>query len=170
MKLLHRTLFIVLSLYCCPVFSIYCIASPLMDAIAGKKNPSEIKHMIFEGANVNEVDFEFLRCLKPVLRYALDRGTDTKSVEIIKMLIAAGADVNATTYNRVEDEHVYGMMPLLTYAAIHSSPEIVQMFVNAGAQDKVTEPQGTIAFKQSALAIAQELGRADVAKVLNKPN
>ena len=75
MKSLCRALLTVLFLYCCPVFSTYFSGSPLMKAIADKQHPSVIKRMISEGADVNQVDFEFLRCLKPVLRYVLDRGT-----------------------------------------------------------------------------------------------
>lgn len=73
------------------------------------------------------------------------------------MLIAAGADVNGITYNRVTDTDVYGMMPLLTYATIYSSAEIVQMFIDAGAKDIVLE-ESPIAFKKTALMIAKELG------------
>ena len=84
------------------------------------------------------------------------------------MLIKAGADVNATTYNRVEDEHLYGKMPLLTYAVIYSSAEIVQLLVDAGAQDKIIDPESKMSFKKTALMIAQELGKSDVVKVLEQ--
>ena len=139
-----------------------------MKAIENKLPCTEINSLITNDADVNEVDMEFLRCLKPVLRYALDRGVDQESVEIIKTLINAGADVNATTYNRVEDANVYGMMPLLTYAAIYSSVEIVQLLVDAGAKDRILSPTDSITFKKTALAIAQNLGKSDVVQVLEQ--
>lgn len=137
----------------------------LMRAIATKESPSSIALLIAKGEDVNECNMEFLRWLKPVLRYALDRGTDKESVEIIRMLIDAGADVNKITYNRVEDKRVYGMMPLLTYAAIYSSAEIVQILIDAGAKDIQAE-DSPISFKKTALTIAQELGKMDIAKIL----
>lgn len=155
------------ALYCKPDFSAYFSDSLLMIAIEDKQSPKEIKRIIAEGADVNEVDSEYIRRLKPVLRYALDRGTDPESVEIIKMLIDADADVNDITYNRVEDQRFYGMMPLLTYAAIYSSTEIVQMLVDAGARDKILSDD-TITFKKSAFMIAQELGKMDVAVILKE--
>jgi len=139
--------------------------TPLMKAIAEKQSAAEVRRLIAKGADVNAVDSEFIRWLKPVLRYALDRGTDSESVEIIRMLIQAGADVNAITYNRIQDKQLYGMMPLFTYAAIYSSAEVVQMFVDAGARDTIYGTD-SIDFQKTALAIAQELAKADVVKVL----
>lgn len=167
MKVLYKTLLMVLFLQNSSAFSTYFSDTPLMQAIAKKQHPRVIKRMIVEGANVNAIDMEFLRCLKPVLCYALDRGIDQESVEIIKMLIEAGADVNEITYNRVEDAQLYGMMPLLTYAAIYSSAEIVQLLVDAGAHDTIIA-ESNISFKKTAIMIAQELGKSDVVKVLEK--
>lgn len=143
--------------------------TPLMRAIIqSKESPLNIGRMIAEGADVNAVDVEYLRHVNPVLRYALSRGTDRESVEIIKMLIDAGANVNAATYNRVVDKRTYGFMPLLTYAAIYSSVEVVQMFIDAGAQDRVLGSKDQLCFEKTALEIAQELGNADIVKVLEK--
>lgn len=164
---MYKKLLLALSITTYPIFSCsYYGDSRLINAIDYKKSLQEIKDLIAKGADVNEVDMEFLRCLKPVLRYALDRGTDQESVQIIKMLVDAGADVNKITYNRVPDEQVYGMMPLLTYAAIYSSTEIVQILIDAGARDRICE--GDLSFKKSALEIAKELDKADVAKVLEQ--
>lgn len=138
----------------------------LIVAIVNKQSPLKISYLIAKGEDVNEIVSEFLRELKPVLRYALDRGTDSESVEIIRMLIQAGADVNAITYNRVDKPLLYGMMPLLTYAAIYSSAQVAQMFIDAGARDTILPDEG-ITFKKTALAIAQELGKADIVKILN---
>lgn len=139
----------------------------LMKALESKQSPQEIKRLIEQGEDVNAVDSECIRLLKPVLRYALDRGADKDSVTIINMLIKAGADVTANTYNRVTDERVFGIMPLLTYASIYSSAEIVQMFIDAGARDSIPVVQeSSVEFTKSALMIAQELGRTDVVNVL----
>lgn len=144
--------------------------TPLMEAIAREESPEKIALMIAEGADVKEIDSEFLRRYNPVLRYALDRGTDPKSVAIIKMLIDAGANVNEKTYNRtndtVQDIRVYGFMPLLTYAVIYSSAQVVQLFIDAGAQDKVLDLNDSMCFKKTALEIAQELKRTDIVKIL----
>lgn len=140
----------------------------LMQAIQDKKSALEIGHLIAQGADVNAIDCEFLRKIKPVLRYALDRGTDPESVEIIRMLIEAGADVNQLTYNRVTDKRLYGIMPLLTYAAIYSSAEVVQILLEVGATDAVVKNSDSLSFKKTALRIAQELGKTDIINVLNK--
>lgn len=141
----------------------------LMKAIEEGESPVVISQLIEQGEDVNAIDSECIRWLKPVLRYALDRGTDKPSIEIIKMLIAAGADVNEVTYNRVTDEKVYGMMPLLTYACIYSSAEIVQLLVNAGSIDTIL-PNNGITFNKSALTIAKELEKTDIIHVLEKKN
>ena len=137
----------------------------LMKSIEDKKSSAEVKRIISEGADVNAIHSEYLRCAKPVLRYALDRGSDAESIEIINTLIKFGAKVNEVTYNRVSKKQFYGFMPLLTYAAIYSSAEIVQILINAGAKDTVLEGSDLI-FKKTALQIAQELGRTDVVNVL----
>jgi len=144
------------------------LMTDLMKAIAARQSPTVISQIISRGADVNAVDSEFLRKIKPVLRYALDRGYDDESVEIIKMLIAAGADVNQVTYNRVTDKNVRGMMPLLTYAAIYSSAEIVQILVDAGAQDKIISESDECTFKETALTIAKKLRKSAIVKVLEQ--
>ena len=139
-----------------------------MSAVLNRRNNcSVIADFIKRGANVNACSQIFLRSVTPVLRCALDRGTDKESVEIIKLLIAAGANVNARTYNRVDNEH-YGMMPLLTYAVIYSSPEVVQLFINAGANKKNVCGDTSMDYKKTALMAAQELGKTEIVKILSK--
>ena len=136
----------------------------LMDAIQNKQPLHIVRQLIMGGEDVNVIDIEFLRWVKPVLRYALDRGTNEESVEIIKLLISDGANVNAFTYNRVLDKKLYGMMPLLAYATIYSSTEIVQIFIDAGAKDAIIS--GPLSFKKTAQMIAQELEKSDIVFVL----
>lgn len=138
----------------------------LIGAILARKSHSVIADLIHNGADVNETESEFLHYFIPVLGFALDRGTDKESVEIIKELIKAKANVNAEIYNRVSDENLYGMMPLLTYATIYSSPEVVQLLINAGAKDCIPDQTSPIQFKKSALMIANELGKKDTARIL----
>ena len=149
-------------------FNLNDYPTPLMEAIEHNEPPLEVGRLIAEGADVNAVYSEQPHAVKPVLRYALDRGTDPESVEIIRMLIQAGADANQNTYNRVTDKQVYGFMPLLTYAVIYSSAEIVQILIDAGARDDLMLIGGDMAFKKTALAIAQKLGKTDVIKVLKR--
>lgn len=137
-------------------------SSRLIQAIANNESPEKIEYLITLGDDVNETESEQPYCCNPVLRYALDRGTDPDSVEIIKMLIQAGADVTARTYNRVQDKRVYGFMNLLTYAALYSSVEVVKLLINAGAHDCTPQYISPIGFGKSALTIAKELGNTDI--------
>jgi len=138
----------------------------LMIAIESGQSPTTVQWLINNGEDVNEAYSEMLRALNPVLRYALDRGSDEETVEIIKILIEAGADVNAITYNRVTDERVYGMMPLISYAVIYSTPEIVEMFINSGADVNYKLSKTSIDGNKTALTYAQELGKEEVTDLL----
>lgn len=139
----------------------------LMAAIEGGVSLEKVQGYIDYGADVNGVCFEFLRCYNPVLRYALNRGTDPESVAIIKALLVAGADVNQCTYNRVSDQNVYGFMPLISYAVIYSSSEVVQLFIEHGA-DVNQKLDTELGSKKTALTYAQELGKAEVAILLKE--
>jgi ankyrin repeat protein len=143
-------------------------SSPLIEAIQQHASPQKIRSLIQKGADVNEVTSEFLRCIKPVLCYAIDRGSELESLEIMKLLINAKADVNAITYNRVEDKQFYGMMPLLCYAVIYSSPEVVQLFLDAGADVnlKVGVDETPLANNKTALSLARELRKKQIEKML----
>ena len=142
-------------------------SSTLMIAIKNKEPLKKIKKLITEGADVNAV-FSDMFILLPVLRYALDRGTDEESVKIIKLLIQEGASVNNHTYNRVPNFIRYGMMPLLNYAVIYSSPDIVQLFVDAGANpNKKLKPSG-LENNLTALELAYILEKPEIVQILIK--
>jgi len=148
----------------------------LMDALVKKMPFNMVRYLVeVKKENVNEVDSEMLRHVKPVLRYAIDRGTDAESVAIINYLIEQGARLNEKTYNRTyndatgkENKIVYGFMPLLTYAVIYSSPEVVQLLVDKGAdlnkiggKDKTDNPH-------TPLCLAYQLGKKEVVEILKK--
>lgn len=145
-----------------------CEPSQLMVAIESGDSPEIIKQLIESGEDVNEVYAEMLRAKKPVLRYALDRGTDRASIEIITYLIRSGADVNASTYNRVPDQNVYGMMPLLSYAVLYSSPEVVEILVNSGADVHFKLNETSLDSNKTPLTFARELDKFEVVDILLK--
>jgi hypothetical protein len=138
-------------------------SSILMDALQFGVSPKQIQKLIDYGENANQVYIEFLRAVNPVLRYALDRGTDEESLEIIRILIEAGADINDFTYNRDTNRENSCMMPLISYAVIYSSPEVVQIFIDAGADVNITSD-----CHNTPLGYAQELGKDKVAEMFEK--
>jgi ankyrin repeat protein len=146
-------------------------STKLIFAIKNGASFETIKRLIDSGEDVNAIDIEFLRSYKPVLRYALDRGTDAESVSIIKALLEAGANVNHCTYNRVHDKNLYGMMPLLSYATIYSSPEIVLLFIQYGAdvnQNLGQDRSEPMLSNKTALRYAEELGKKETSSLLKK--
>ena len=146
-------------------------STKLIFAIKNGASFETIKRLIDSGEDVNAIDIEFLRLYKPVLRYALDRGTDAESVSIIKALLEADANVNHRTYNRVQDKNLYGMMPLLSYATIYSSPEIVLLFIQHGAdvnQNLGQDRSEPMLSNKTALRYAEELGKKETSSLLKK--
>ncbi len=150
------------------IFKVCCVfadTSPLIEAIQEKKVVADIRELLDKGADVNAIDMEFLRRRKSVLCYAIDRGKDPESLKIINLLISRGADVNGVIYNRVEGSF-YGFMPLLTYAVIYSSPEVVRLMLDAGAEGKKPVEASDMDFKKSALEVARMLARPEIVKML----
>lgn len=139
----------------------------LMLAIKRGTSFETIQKYIASGANVNAVSIEFLRYYNPALRYVLDRGIDPESVSIIKALLAAGANANQCTYNRVKEQSIYGFMPLISYAVIYSSPKVVQLFIEHGADVNQKLDKG-LGSNKTALRYAEELGKKESAPLLKK--
>ncbi len=137
--------------------------STLMTAIEQDCSPEEIQELIDNGEDVNESFVYFLREIKPVLRYALDRKLDRESVEIIRILINSGADVNVITYNRVRNKALYGFPSLLSYAVIYSSAEVVQIFIDGGADVNFSEKDSK---HKTPLWYAKKLNKPKVIKLL----
>lgn len=138
----------------------------LMLAIQSGDSLTKIQALIDQGENVNDTYYEFLRARKPVLRYALDRKSDLEKIKIIETLLQAGADVNAVTYNRVTDEKLFGMMPLLSYAVIYSSVEVVQLFIDYGADINCTLAKSYLYNNKTPLEYAKELNKEDIVALL----
>uniref|UniRef100_A0A0G4HI08 Uncharacterized protein n=1 Tax=Chromera velia CCMP2878 TaxID=1169474 RepID=A0A0G4HI08_9ALVE len=84
-----------------------------------KGEPRELEDVLRQGVNIKERDPNGLS----VLHLALQR--DPASPEIVKLLVEAGADVNATVGK--DGLSVFHM------AACSASPEVVKMLVEAGA-------------------------------------
>lgn len=145
-------------------------STKLIDAIIAQEFPEKIKALLDAGEDVNACVCEFLRCFNPVLRYAIDRGTDSDSMDIIKMLVDAGAVVNSKTYNRVDDKRIYGMMPMISYAVIYSTPEVVELLITLGADPHLMFDSCSIDSKKTPLEHARELGKDDMIKLLEKYN
>ncbi len=119
-----------------PTTSLVCMSPPLsilITAIENKEPLERIEKIIEEGPDVNDCFCEKFGADRPLLRYALDRGTDEESISIIKLLIQKNANVNVDTYKCGRGETYCGYMPLLNYAVIYSSPEVVQLLIDAKA-------------------------------------
>jgi hypothetical protein len=88
--------------------------------------------------NVRDVDTDFTPLLE-----ALDRA------DIVKMLLAAGADVNAAS--RKEYDPLMGLTPLM-HAVLDGSEDLVPLLLDRGADVNATAPSG-----HTALSLANEI-------------
>lgn len=109
--------------------------TPLMQAALYNKNPEVISKLLSLGSYVNQVNDKsvsalMFSCLEP-------------SVEKVKLLLGAGADINAQSYR--------GVTPLMWAAMDNSNPAVVSELLKAGADPDVIDEQG-----KSALDYAKE--------------
>ena len=117
----------------------------------GSKNPEAVKILLSAGADVNAKAEEGWTALLDAVYY-------NDNLEIVKILIAAGADINARgdtelggdiDVNVEAQKTAYSLSPTaLMYAAEKNNPELVSIFINAGAEDLLDE------FGQNALMYA----------------
>jgi len=80
--------------------------------------------------------------------------------DIVKMLLAAGADVNAAS--RKEEDLLMGMTPLML-AALGGPEDLVQLFLDKGADVNAKTPSG-----DTALSMAKSSGLEDNKGVIRK--
>ncbi len=104
-----------------------------------KSDVAGVKAAIAKGANVN---FKY-RYDRSALSFACDRG----NLEVVKLLLDAGAEINAK-------DSFYGATPL-DWAAYKGSPELIRLLLDKGATGK-----------ESVLRSAVQQGQLEVLKVV----
>jgi Ankyrin repeats (3 copies) len=104
--------------------------------------------------NVRDVDTDLTPLWEALDRKALDRA------DIVKMLLAAGADVNAAS--RKEEDLLRGVTPLMA-AAEDGREDLVQLFLDKGADVNAKTPIGF-----TALSMAKLSGLEDHRGVIRK--
>jgi uncharacterized protein len=114
-------------------------SSPCVDALLkGRADP-----------NVRDVDTDL-----PALTEALERP------DIAKLLIAAGADVNASS--RKEGDSLRGMTPLM-FAVLDGRAELVDLLLERGANVNLRTPSGS-----TALSLAKQSGLEENGGLIRK--
>jgi hypothetical protein len=110
-----------------------------------------VKALLKSGAdpNVRDVDTD-----RTPLLHAIDR------IDIVKMLLDAGADVNAAS--RKDGAITIGMTPLML-AAFVGTEDVVQLLLDKGADVNARTPGG-----DTALSIAKELGQKNQTVVIRR--
>lgn len=118
------------------IYDTYC-ETPLMLA-AQDGNIKEMKKLISAGANVNAIyGCEQPHAGNPVLRYAID----SRSLEAVALLIAAGANINGATESPIvihnksflPQLHVRNISLLAHAIRIHAPLEIIKTLIESGA-------------------------------------
>jgi ankyrin repeat protein len=140
----------------------------LMDALE-KKLPLEVVQYLVEvkKEDVNAIDSEMLHLFKPVLRYAIDRGTDAESIAIIRLLLDSGAQVRGVDTKDTKAHH-YGFMPLFSYAVAYSSPEVVQLLIDYGVDVNPALEKYKGYNAHLPLCLAYQLEKPEVVEILKK--
>jgi Ankyrin repeats (3 copies)/Ankyrin repeat len=145
---------------------------PLVEAVANN-DLKAVRALMAQGADANvksNVDVPVLfvairRESAPIVEALLKRGADPNvrdvetdrtpllealgQVDIVKLLLAAGADVNAAS--RKGDDLLRGMTPLML-AALEGSEDLIQLLLDKGADVNAKAPDGA-----TALALAKDI-------------
>ncbi len=116
------------------------VGVPVLLVAIRRESAPIVEALLKSGAdpNVRDVDTDFTPIMEAI-----------GQVGIIKLLLAAGADVNATS--RKEYDLFRGMTPLML-AALDGSEELVQVLLDKGADVNAKAPNG-----DTALALAKEI-------------
>jgi hypothetical protein len=104
-----------------------------------------IEALLAKGAdpNVRDIDTDL-----PPLWEALSRG-EVDRTAIVKMLVTAGADVNASS--RREGDPLMGVTPLMI-VAVPGGEDLVQLFLDKGADVNARTPSGITALKMAEIS------------------
>lgn len=103
--------------------------SPIVGAIQ-MGNLKAVEVLISAGANIGMLDASGLT---PLHFTGDDRGYRTNDAEIARLLIEAGADINATTESKYTP---------LSHAILFDRPEIVEVLISAGADPDIPSKRG----------------------------
>jgi len=137
--------------------------SPLMTAVRANQT-DKVAQLLKAGENPNSKDAEGLTCLM--------HATKKQNVEIVKLLIDAGAKNAKHTASALQRKYDFGGWTALMYAAENGNFEIANMILAADEDEfqkggdrniNVADYKG-----QTALSIAIENGRLRIAELLIK--
>lgn len=113
-------------------------------------SPGQVRSLLEHGAHVNMTDAEGRGALMSAML------TDSPSAAKVRLLLDAGADVNAQCALGADD----GVTPLMA-AAVTASAEIVELLIDRGALMSMRSASGLSAFDY-----ASEAGRDEIAFML----
>jgi uncharacterized protein len=127
------------------------VGIPVLLVAIRRESAPIVEALLKRGAdpNVRDADTDFTPILEAIGR-----------VEIVKLLLAAGADVNATCRKEYDLER--GWTPLMV-AAFFGSEDLVQLLIDKGADVNAKAPDGN-----TALTLAKEMGPKKPQGVIRK--
>jgi ankyrin repeat protein len=128
------------------------VGVPVLLVAIRRESAAMVEALLKRGANPNvrDVDTDWTA----LLLAACGR------VDIVKLLLAAGADVNATC--RMDNNLLRGMTPLM-FAALDGDEELAQVLIEKGADVSAKAPNGS-----TALSLAKEIAPKNHQGVIRK--
>jgi ankyrin repeat protein len=127
------------------------VGVPVLLVAIRRESAPIVEALLKRGAdpNVRDVDTDFTPILEAI-----------GQLDIVKILLAAGADVNAAC--RMENDLLRGMTPLMV-AALDGSEDLIQLLIDKGADVNAKAPNG-----DTALAIAKAIDPKNRQGVIRK--
>lgn len=101
-------------------------------AMCADSSPEEIQERISEGVDVNEKNYNGMTAL-------MNAAMHNDNPEVIRVLIDAGAKVNAVNMNSSGNT-------ALIFAAMYNNPEVVKALIDNGADITITNTEGKTAY------------------------